>query len=278
MSKLELILERIRLPSCVLTAGLSFILNAGCSGSATTHDEYIGKFDSVKKITQEYGFDTIDYTKGIQDKKVAQRIAECLDKANNAETKPEEVIMYCDEAIELGLRNKSYDVYYFRGLAKKNLGRFNEAIEDFTKTIQINPHFLLAYFARGKMYLKLKRFDEAIREYDVIGDMNIVDSYYSFDYRLDALHAKIDVYEEQGKYDDDLIACYEKKARMCEEQGKNVSEIFDCHRNIAGIYKKQKKYDKAIAYYTKSIKKYGFANAEACIADYIRECERERQD
>ena len=57
------------------------------------------------------------------------------------------------------------DAYYNRGLANAKKGSFNEAISDYTKAIQINPDDSDFYYNRGIAYYKKNDFDPAISDY-----------------------------------------------------------------------------------------------------------------
>ena len=53
-----------------------------------------------------------------------------------------------NKAIEYS-QQEDHELYYFRGEAKRNLFKYKEAIEDYTKTIAINAEYAFAYFYRG---------------------------------------------------------------------------------------------------------------------------------
>jgi tetratricopeptide (TPR) repeat protein len=46
------------------------------------------------------------------------------------------------------------EFYFNRGLSLLNLGRKDEAFNDFNKTIELNPAFAPAYRSRGNLYLE----------------------------------------------------------------------------------------------------------------------------
>ena len=52
--------------------------------------------------------------------------------------------------------------YHNRGLTKSNLGKYEEAIEDFDKAIQIKPKEATAYYNRGNAKDSLGKYEEAI--------------------------------------------------------------------------------------------------------------------
>ncbi|MGQ9819838.1 MAG: tetratricopeptide repeat protein [Candidatus Kapaibacteriales bacterium] len=55
--------------------------------------------------------------------------------------------------------------YLGRGLAYQEKGKFNEALNDFTKCIELDSTYLFAYYNRGNVYLDLKRYDLALQDF-----------------------------------------------------------------------------------------------------------------
>ncbi|GAF91447.1 unnamed protein product, partial [marine sediment metagenome] len=65
-------------------------------------------------------------------------------------------------AIEL---NPKYALAYNnRGLAYGNLGQYSKAISDFTRAIELNPKYAKAYNSRGIAYASLGKFEEAKKD------------------------------------------------------------------------------------------------------------------
>ena len=56
-------------------------------------------------------------------------------------------------------------VYLNRGLSYKDIGKYKEAIEDFSHAIGINPNYLDAYIQRGEVYLYLKQYSNGISDF-----------------------------------------------------------------------------------------------------------------
>ena len=68
------------------------------------------------------------------------------------------------KAIEM---NKNYAAAYNnRGYSYNNLGNNNQAIQDYEKAIEINPENDVAYFNRGVAYGKLGKDNQAVENYD----------------------------------------------------------------------------------------------------------------
>lgn len=64
------------------------------------------------------------------------------------------------------LDSDSYETYFFRGIAKYNLGDFRGALEDFDTAVRINPVFTDAYHYRGITLSRIGKYDEALKDMD----------------------------------------------------------------------------------------------------------------
>jgi tetratricopeptide (TPR) repeat protein len=58
------------------------------------------------------------------------------------------------------------DAYNNRGVAKKHLGRFSEAIADYDQAILLKPDFAVAYFNRGDAKKALGQYENALKDFD----------------------------------------------------------------------------------------------------------------
>ncbi len=56
-------------------------------------------------------------------------------------------------------------VYYTRGRAYLNLGSYRQAIGDYSKTIELRPDFVKAYYSRGLSYVGLGNYQQAVEEF-----------------------------------------------------------------------------------------------------------------
>ena len=84
------------------------------------------------------------------------------------------------KAIELNPRLAL--AYLNRGLAYASKGQFDLAITDFTKVIELNPRLAIAYYKRGVAYADGKgQFDHAIADCTTAIELNprYVEAYYS---------------------------------------------------------------------------------------------------
>jgi tetratricopeptide (TPR) repeat protein len=57
------------------------------------------------------------------------------------------------------------DLYYNRGFAYSKAGKLDQAIADYSKAIQLNPEDSDSYYNRGLAYHSKKDFDRAIADY-----------------------------------------------------------------------------------------------------------------
>jgi len=67
-----------------------------------------------------------------------------------------------NRAIDLNL--SYYPAYFMRGMAFEKTGRLNDAIEDYSRAIALNPSYYEAYNNRGMLYKKLGQRDKAIED------------------------------------------------------------------------------------------------------------------
>ncbi len=63
-------------------------------------------------------------------------------------------------------------IHLFKGVAYVLKGKYDEAISDFTKAIEINPKFADAYFSRGAAFGIKCQHDQAISDYNKAIEIN----------------------------------------------------------------------------------------------------------
>jgi tetratricopeptide (TPR) repeat protein len=86
----------------------------------------------------------------------------CVSNSNEVQA-----VKACDRVIAGGSLHKNDDlvrVYYERGIKLKYGRRFDEAIRDFTKSIQLDHKFTRSYVARGHSYAYKKQFPLAFAD------------------------------------------------------------------------------------------------------------------
>ena len=80
------------------------------------------------------------------------------------------------QAIQYDKNN--YEAYYYRGCARVNAMKYEEAIADFEKAIELKPDYADAYFNMGKTYFLIHDEDKACEYYklaDKYGRPNLED-------------------------------------------------------------------------------------------------------
>jgi len=88
------------------------------------------------------------------------------------------------ECFDKALENMSVPspyIYYYRGNANYWVKNIQRAIQDYDKSIQINPQFAEAYFNRGATYSDLGDYQSAIQDFDKVIQINPQDAeaYYN---------------------------------------------------------------------------------------------------
>lgn len=56
--------------------------------------------------------------------------------------------------------------YYLRGISHLKLGELDQAVEDYTKVIELDPENLRAYYDRGIANTQLGNYEQAVADYD----------------------------------------------------------------------------------------------------------------
>ena len=85
------------------------------------------------------------------------------------------------------------EAYYFRGFTYYSKGGYDHAIEDFTKVIELNPDDAEAYYFRGFTYYSKGGYDHAIEDFTKAIELNP-------DY-AEAYLVRRAAYDSQGEYD-----------------------------------------------------------------------------
>jgi len=79
---------------------------------------------------------------------------------------------YFDKAIKLSFiipinKNRILEAYDLRGNTKIFLNKYNEAIIDYTRAIELDPNISYLYFFRGLSRESLKQNKEALRDFQL---------------------------------------------------------------------------------------------------------------
>ena len=177
----------------------------------------------------------------------------------------EDAIQNYDKAIELD-SNVNSVYYYNRGNAYFSLGKFEEAIQDYNKAIDLNPNDDLSYSNRGNAYFSLGKFEDAIQDYNKAIDLNPNDDL--------SYNNKGDAYFNLGKFED-AIQDYNKAIDL---NPNNASY----YNNRGTTFTNLEKYEDAIQDYNKTIDlnpndNYAYFNRGAAFT-YLNEYEKAIND
>ena len=93
-----------------------------------------------------------------------------------------------------------YLQFHERGVEDGDQGRYDQAIAEFTKTVQINPRYGTAYYNRGTAYARTGQFDLAIADFTKFIEMGV--AYPSLVFRV--FHNRGVVYTQKGQYEQAL--------------------------------------------------------------------------
>ncbi len=80
----------------------------------------------------------------------------------------EEAIEQFDQSIRHDSQN--HEAYFYRGCAKYNIFQKEDAVNDYLKTIELNPEYLQAYFNLGLYYRSINDHDMACYYFKIAED------------------------------------------------------------------------------------------------------------
>ncbi|MCA2908482.1 MAG: tetratricopeptide repeat protein, partial [Microcystis sp. M034S1] len=140
-----------------------------------------------------------------------------------------------DKAIELN-PNYAY-AYYNRGNLYKNLQKYELALADYDKAIELNPNYAKSYYNRGVLYYDQKKYELALADWNKAIELNpnFTDAYYN----------RGNLYYNQQKYDL-ALSDYNKAIDI------NPNDA-GAYLNRGGLYSYQQKYELALADFNKAI-------------------------
>ena len=142
-------------------------------------------------------------------------------------------IKYFDKSIELYQYDHAYEG---RGYAKENLGRYQEAIQDYTQAIRLNPEDAGIHYNRGNAKRKSKDYEGAIQDYTEATKLN---SKFAVAY-LNRGIAKAAKRDYKGAIQD-----YEKVIELKPKD----ADLAGAYYNLGSAKRKSKDYEGAIQAY-----------------------------
>lgn len=109
-------------------------------------------------------------------------------------------------------------VYNHRGMALFVQGKYNKAVQDFSKAIRNNPKDARLYNNRGMAYRMLKKYDLALKDFDTSIDLNV--------YQHEAYHIRALTYFDLMDYSNAIEDC---------RQALSINPQFEASQNLKAI-------------------------------------------
>jgi len=159
------------------------------------------------------------------------QLAECYKAQGNLPQAKKQA----EKAIGLLRSPKTGLEYFMRASMEGIQSKPDDALADYTRTLEMNPRYVRAYAKRAGLYFDKNQMDLALTDLAKAIDIN---SEYSYPYYLRGL-----IYHTRQQYDE-AIAEYTKNIKY-------DALSSDAYFNRAVVYRIQKKYDLAIADYNK---------------------------
>jgi len=116
--------------------------------------------------------DTEAYKKTINDLSAIEWFEKAY--ASNISGSHKDAVDEYSKAIEIN--PKDAGAYYNRGATYISLGNYNQAIQDFSKAIEINPKYVWAYYYRGIVFGRLGDHNRALQDFDKVIEINPKDA------------------------------------------------------------------------------------------------------
>ena len=182
-----------------------------------------------------------------------------------------------EEAIED--YNKSIEInpqipvaYNNRGLAKEALGKYKEALDDYNKAIEIDPQYAVAHNNRGNAKQALEKYKEALDDYNkaIEIDPQYGNAYYNRGHAKQALEKYKEALDDYNK----AIEIDPQDAVAHNNRG-NAKQALEKYKEALDDYNKAIEIDpqNGNAYYNRGITKLKLGNREEGIEDYNKAIE-----
>lgn len=134
----------------------------------------------------------------------------------------------------------NYKVYLDNGIMEFYEGKFESAIENFNKSLELNKDFSVTYFFRGASYHSLGEYDEAMLDYTkaIALDPKMTDAYYN---RAKVILSRKDIQNPD----------IQKAIKDLEKSLELDNNFADALYALAAAYKKLEDYHKCLEYIEK---------------------------
>lgn len=179
----KLIYVQSLLANCKITEAVDFLINKLTHEEKTNEEfEYLlalafyydGKYDNAKKLLANLLLKTRDNHLYNNLSKILNIIEKEKEKANEffKNGKFPEAIEEYTKLIEIDPDNRTFNstIIANRALCHQKLNNTMEALKDINKSISLNPNYTKAYLRRGNIYMTLKMYEEAKYDFQKVKD------------------------------------------------------------------------------------------------------------
>lgn len=191
-----------------------------------------------------------------------------LNKAK-VESDPQVQIKLLNKAIDKS--PKLVDAYHYRGDAYRTLGRYKQALDDYSRTIKLRPKDPFRYYARALLYMDMQRWPSALADLNTA--ITLKPAYKKF------YLARARVQLKLGKYEQ-AVADYEKGRRSDVKQ----QQLLEMMPAYLGAYRydralwlldNSQEADSAAAHYWRGRIHWGRNEEDEAISDFSKAINRD---
>ena len=233
--------------------------------------DFIRKFNNIAQDT------VYNDLIGFIDNEKNYDTAESLFYQGNAKfssEKYEEAIEDYTKAIELN--PQLAEAYYNRGLAKSRLGQNEEAIKNYDQAIELNPQLAEAYCNRGIAKNRLREYEEAIKDFNQAIELNPQDAKAYYNRGISKYY--LEEYEEAIKNYNKAIELNPQDVEAYSNRGISKASLREYEEAIKDFNQAIELNPKnAKAYYARGLAKKELGDKTGAVEDLAKAKELEEQ-
>ncbi len=171
------------------------------------------------------------------------------------------------------------EIEFYRGLENSKLGKYNKAIENYTKSIKLNPQHAMTYNNRGLAKHALENYKEAIEDYNKAVELDSQDAIF-YNSRGVANSALGECNSALGEYNA-AIADFSKAIELNPQYANaynnrgNINSALGKHQEAIADFSKAIELNSkdAIAYYNRGLANSKLKKYQEAIADFSKAIE-----